>query len=193
MYNSKREKHTQVQVSAHKKADQNTATQTGIKDSSSVEPERNMTAKEEFKTGDGQQELVLADHSKVLLDPDAKLQFTNKGTHRQCFLDGSALFHVRQQDGKDFLLSTDKLDVRVTGTIFEVRESSNQKKIDIFVEEGRIEVFSKRDKSRMQVINAGECFVYNVKQDKFHQKNTSRTRLKFKGLKSKFKTFFEKD
>jgi transmembrane sensor len=136
---------------------------------------------------------MLADNSKVILDPNAKLVFKNEKSQRQAFLEGSALFHVRHEAGKDFLVSADKLDVRVTGTIFEVRESANKKKIDIFVEEGQVEVFSKRDKSRMQVIHAGECYVYNVKQDKFHQKNTSRIRFKIKRLRGKFQNFFLED
>jgi ferric-dicitrate binding protein FerR (iron transport regulator) len=192
MYNSRQVKPEDKQFAVSKQQEKDTNTQTNIPAADTTKAKPAKLQREEYTTLADSRELALTDNSKLILDPNSSFSFKNQKNARKAFLAGSAVFNVSHIDNKDFLLATDKLEVRVVGTIFEIKESSGKKKIDIFVEEGQIEVFSKKDKTNKQIISAGECYVYNVKQDKFHQKNTNRIKLKFSGLKTKFKDFFEK-
>lgn len=182
---NKSERHAGLPKSLHR--------DTIVPEKAAAEPQAISSQKKVYYSAPGSHELLLADDSRVILDRGSKLVFDDKGPRRLAFLDGSGVFHVKHLVKKDFLLSTDKLGVHVTGTIFEIRESSSKKKVDIYVQEGEIEVFSKRDKSTRQLIRTGECYVYNVKQDKFRQKNTRKNKLKFKSLKNRFTNFFKKE
>ncbi|MGV3631428.1 MAG: FecR domain-containing protein [Bacteroidota bacterium] len=193
MYNSRSAAPQKQQLAEHKKADQDSSSQKQKQDTGSDTVQPAELQKNQYNTINDVQELFLADNSKIILDAHSELIFKDQKTVRKAYLNGSAAFHVKHMDNRNFLLSTHDLEVHVVGTIFEINESSNKKKIDIFVEEGQIEVYSKKDKANKQVISAGECYVYNVKQDTFHQKNTNRMRLKFKDMKTKFKNFFEKE
>ncbi len=192
MYNSRPEEKKEVRQAGIQEKNQHndSSHQETNEEPEQVSPQK--IRKEEFNTKAEAREFFLADDSKIILEPNSDFVFKNQQATRRAYLNGSGIFHVKK-DGKNFLLSTDALDIHVIGTIFEISESSNKKKIDIFVEEGQIEVVSRKDKSVKQTVSAGECYVYNVKQDKFHQKNTSRIKLKFSVLKSKFKNFFKKD
>lgn len=71
--------------------------------------------------------LTLSDGTKVSLNSNSKLHFpsTFSGDKRVVVLDGEGYFEVKHQDDKPFFVITEKYDIKVLGTTFNVLAYNN--------------------------------------------------------------------
>lgn len=86
--------------------------------------------------------LTLADGSRVWLNSGSKLRYPRdfSGRHREVFLTGEAYFEVESDVSKPFIVRTKRLNVRATGTRFNVNVSSIEKSSHITLVEGKVTV-----------------------------------------------------
>lgn len=91
--------------------------------------------------------LVLPDGSVVLLNAGSRISYTSDFDRRdrRLELDGEAYFEVRKNKGKPFVVSTPYLDVRVTGTKFNVNAYDDEPSVVASLVEGSVNVTSRAD------------------------------------------------
>lgn len=91
---------------------------------------------------------VLNDSSEVVLNKNAKLTFPDEfsSTERRVKLSGEAHFQIKPNKEKPFLIEVDQALVKVLGTSFIVKESSENSTIKVMVETGKV-LFSYQEKS----------------------------------------------
>ncbi|MDR0744986.1 MAG: FecR family protein [Mediterranea sp.] len=76
-----------------------------------------------FSVSNGVSSVVLPDSSVVTLNAGSTFSYAKdyNRTIRKVYLDGEACFDVRPDKNKAFIVSLDKIDVKVLGTVFNVR------------------------------------------------------------------------
>lgn len=74
----------------------------------------------------GEFKIVLADGTKVYLNANSSLRFFNNlsGTEREVWLQGEAYFEVEHNKDKPFVVHTEEQNIRVLGTVFNVKSVS---------------------------------------------------------------------
>ena len=119
-------------------------------------------AYEEFSIPSGQRAMVkLHDGTTVWLNARSTLRYPNRFTsgERKVELDGEAFFEVEHDEQKPFVVSTEKLDIKVLGTTFDVKAYPEEEAIFVALETGSIELKSRSFKSYQ--LRPGEKAVYN--------------------------------
>lgn len=91
--------------------------------------------------------LVLPDGSVVLLNAGSRISYTSNFDRRdrRLELDGEAYFEVQKNKGKPFIVSTPYLDVRVTGTKFNVNAYDDEPSVVASLVEGSVNVTAHAD------------------------------------------------
>jgi transmembrane sensor len=86
--------------------------------------------------------LTLDDGSRVWLNSGSKLKYPKdfSGRRREVFLTGEAYFEVQSDASRPFIVRTKRLNVRATGTRFNVNVSSIEKASQITLVEGKVTV-----------------------------------------------------
>jgi ferric-dicitrate binding protein FerR (iron transport regulator) len=85
--------------------------------------------------------LVLADSSIVWLNAGSKLTYNNEFGHknRNVFLSGEAYFNVRK-NSIPFIIQTQALQIKVVGTVFNVKSYPNDKTTETSLMRGQVEI-----------------------------------------------------
>jgi len=89
-----------------------------------------------------QTHLVLEDGTEVWLNAKSKLTYGedfNVST-REVYLSGEAFFDVKSNPQSPFIIHTDKVNVKVTGTTFNVRAYPDEKQVETSLIHGKVEV-----------------------------------------------------
>lgn len=91
--------------------------------------------------------MTLPDGSIVLLNAGSRITYTSDFDRRdrRLELDGEAFFEVRKNEGKPFVVSTPYLDVRVTGTKFNVNAYADESAVVASLVEGSVSVTARAD------------------------------------------------
>jgi transmembrane sensor len=86
--------------------------------------------------------LTLGDGSRVWLNSGSRLKYPKdfSGRRREVFLTGEAYFEVESDASRPFIVRTKRLNVRATGTRFNVNVSSIEKANQITLVEGKVTV-----------------------------------------------------
>ncbi len=86
--------------------------------------------------------LVLSDGTKVWLNADSKIKYPVSfgQDKREVSLRGEGYFEVAKDSTRPFIVSTDKMDVRVLGTTFDVNTYEDEGKSFVVLVEGLVEV-----------------------------------------------------
>lgn len=102
--------------------------------------------------------VVLPDSTKVHLNSGSKLVYNKKfnGSTRQVYLSGEALFDVSKNPSRPFLVNTDKMMVRVLGTVFNVKCYETSENVEAMVVEGKVEVRLKQDAEKKVILLPSE-------------------------------------
>ena len=103
--------------------------------------------------------LVLPDGTKVWLNAGSKLSYNSDifGIElREVSLVGEAFFDVTKNPEKPFVIHTQKMDIKVLGTAFNVRCYPNEKKTETSLIRGRIEVTLKDRPKEKIYLNPNE-------------------------------------
>lgn len=106
--------------------------------------------------------LVLSDGTKVWLNADSRIKYPVAfgEDKRQVELQGEGYFEVAKEEGRPFIVSTDRMDVRVLGTTFDVNTYEDQGKVFVVLKEGLVEVLAKGNESR--IITPGQMALLDV-------------------------------
>jgi hypothetical protein len=90
----------------------------------------------------GEYHLQLADGTKVWLNSDSELKYTNQfvGKQRVVYLKGEAFFEVRKDKEHPFIVRTKSMDVKVYGTEFNVMAYEDEELCQTTLLEGSVSV-----------------------------------------------------
>lgn len=112
--------------------------------------------------------LVLPDGTKVLLNADTRLSYNQsfgKGV-REVTLEGEAYFEVAKDAQHPFIVHTNAMNIKVLGTVFNVRAYANEKNTQATLLEGSVEVtLNKRNERNLVVLKPHEKIVVNNDPD----------------------------
>lgn len=100
-------------------------------------------SKSQVVTKKGSKTMVkLPDGSSVWVNSDSRLQYTDnfKGRLREVWLDGEAFFDVKKDPDHPFVIHTNKINIKVLGTAFNVKSYPEDQTIETALIRGRIEV-----------------------------------------------------
>jgi len=114
---------------------------------------------EEISAPAGQRAFVkLHDGTTVWLNARSTLRYPNQfsGKNRIVELDGEAFFEVKENQEKPFIVSTEKLDIRVLGTHFNVCAYKGRNEFRTSLLEGSVQVYDRKDKSKLLFLEPNE-------------------------------------
>jgi transmembrane sensor len=102
--------------------------------------------------------VLLPEQSSVLLSVDSQIRFRMgpDDTLREVYLQGEGFFEVAKNPAKPFIVYTNRLTTRVTGTSFQVRSFANESNAFVKVKTGNVSVtpVSSSGSSRQEVLLA---------------------------------------
>lgn len=115
------------------------------------------------------QQDTLPDGSFVHLNKGTRIDFPQKFTSvtREVTLSGEAYFQVQHNKQKPFVIHAGALDVRVLGTVFNVKAYPGRDYVTVSVESGRVRCKAENDSLEL---TAGEEGTYNLKTRKIERK-----------------------
>jgi ferric-dicitrate binding protein FerR (iron transport regulator) len=135
---------------------------------------------------------TLDDGSTVYLTSNASVSYPKSfsGNKREISLKGEALFDVAKNPSKPFLIETEKVTVKVLGTAFKVKSSSDGN-FELVVQRGRVRVTEKVNGNSI-VVTAGQSvsfidnhlFKYSNKDSNIFNRYTSKMRFKDETLEN---------
>lgn len=104
--------------------------------------------------------IVLPDSSVVWLNSNATIRYPREFTSgsRNVTLNGEALFEVKRNPQKPFIVNMDGMNIQVLGTVFNVLAESGSDIIETTLLEGSVALFSNKDKSdkAMQILSPNQ-------------------------------------
>lgn len=128
--------------------------------------------------------IQLVDGTKVTLNENTTFEYpaTFTSIDRQVKLIGEAFFEVGKDAARPFIVHTEKASIKVLGTIFNVRSLPTESKIQVSVEEGKVQ-FSSTIAGSGVILTAGETGVYDIEtnkisENKVNHKNASAWKTK---------------
>lgn len=114
------------------------------------------TVYEEFTAPPGQRALIkLHDGTTVWLNAQTTLRYPNRfsRTERKVELDGEAFFEVKENPDLPFIVGTEKLSIKVTGTKFNVFAYKGEHAFSTSLTEGSVTLFDpKNDRVRLDLL-----------------------------------------
>lgn len=124
------------------------------------------TAENIIKTPIGKDyKVILSDGTQVWLNSDSYLYFPSgfDSDVRRVRLCGEACFKVSKSAEWPFIVETDKMDVRVTGTFFDIKAYEGDKKCTATLIEGSVQVIGKVNSSQNVALAAQQqCSIDNL-------------------------------
>lgn len=110
---------------------------------------------------------VLADGTEVWLNAASTIKYdpSLSGNTREVSLDGEAYFKVSKNKHKPFVVNTKNAQIKVLGTIFNLKAYSGEETVETTLEEGSVEFSLNQGAAKPIVLKPGEQLVYNI-QDK---------------------------
>lgn len=102
--------------------------------------------------------MVLPDSTTIHLNSGSRLSYNKdfgKG-NRQVWLSGEAFFEVTKDAAHPFLVNTDRMTVKVLGTVFNVKAYNTKEDIETTVVEGKVEVSLKEGAEKKVILLPSE-------------------------------------
>lgn len=86
--------------------------------------------------------LILADGTKVTLNANSKLTYLEafSGNQRNVTLEGEGYFEVAHNAAKPFIVHTEKMDIHVLGTKFNINAYADLSEVKTTLEEGKVKI-----------------------------------------------------
>jgi len=105
----------------------------------------------------GEFKITLSDGTKVWMNSESKLKYPINflGPERKVFLTGEAYFEVSKDKNHPFIVVTEKGDVRVLGTKFNIKTYKDEDVLYATLAEGSISYFSQKNKAKF-LLKPGE-------------------------------------
>lgn len=98
--------------------------------------------------------IILPDSTRVQLNSGSKLVYNKKfaSANRQVYLEGEAFFEVTKDAAHPFIVNTDRMLVKVLGTVFNVKSYDTNEDIETMVVEGKVEVSLKQETEKKVIL-----------------------------------------
>lgn len=122
-----------------------------------------------------QMHLLFQDGSKAILNSDSKIKYPNKFglKKREVFLEGEAYFTVTHDKHRPFKVITEKSDITVLGTSFNVYAYKDYGSIDVTLDEGSILFNTPHNQHRLI---PGQQLIFNKESEEYAVRNLSNSR-----------------
>ena len=146
------------------------------------------TPMEELVTTDQTQEVLLADGTLVTLNKNSTLIYPNAfdGGKRVVQLKGEAFFTVAKNAKKPFIVKTDQAQIRVLGTVFNVRAYYTESFAEVAVREGKVE-FGPIGSATKLTLTANERGTFDYSKNKLSEENSGVNEWGWKDARLSFK------
>jgi ferric-dicitrate binding protein FerR (iron transport regulator) len=111
--------------------------------------------------------IKLPDGTKVWLNSDSKLTYAQdfSGKLREVSLDGEGFFDVVEDSSRPFIIYTEKINIRVLGTAFNVKSYAQDDLVETSLIRGKIEVTYNDRPSEKIILKPNEKLVIRKNQD----------------------------
>lgn len=111
---------------------------------------------------------LLADGTEVWLNAGSTLKYDPalNGKMREVKLDGEAYFRVSKNRKKPFVVSTQQAQIKVLGTVFNLKAYSGEDMVEATLEEGSVEFCVYGSVTKPVELKPGEQLVYNISEKK---------------------------
>jgi transmembrane sensor len=132
----------------------------------------------EFSTPKGARSVVnLPDGSKVWLNAESVIRFPQKfsNKYRKLYLEGEAFFDIKSDKSHPFLVKTSDINVRVTGTAFNIKSYPGEGTIETTLVRGQIIIEKEGNKSNKQelVLKPNQRVTFIKKEGEIYLDNVS--------------------
>lgn len=111
--------------------------------------------------------IVFGDGTKVWLNNGSKLRYPYRfdSKSRKVFLTGEAYFIVAHNKDVPFIVSTRNLDIKATGTEFNVSAFPGDDIEETTLVEGQVGIYKTGSEIRIKTLEPGECIKYNSQKN----------------------------
>ncbi|MDI9342661.1 MAG: FecR family protein [Sediminibacterium sp.] len=143
---------------------------------------------------DSIKEFFLPDSSLVTLNASSRAHYSDfkESGKRQIVLKGQGHFDVIPYKNLDFVVKTEHLIISTSQARFAVNELKEGGNIELYVEEGRIEVTETAHKTNRVTISAKEKYLFNQAEHQFKKVNYSSKNKWWKSFLSRLRKFFKR-
>jgi len=109
--------------------------------------------------------IELGDGTKVWLNHGSKLKYPHRfeGENRKVFLTGEAYFEVAHNAKVPFIVGTNRLEVKATGTAFNVSAYPCDENIETTLVEGKVILYERMTNHEIKVLSPGECLKFDTR------------------------------
>ncbi len=111
--------------------------------------------------------IQLGDGTKVWLNHGSKLKYPYRfeGKNRKVFLTGEAYFVVAHNKQVPFIVGTDYMDVKATGTTFNVSAYPGDKLIETTLVEGKVILYDNKRNQKIKALSPNECLKFDTQKN----------------------------
>jgi len=113
--------------------------------------------------------IQLGDGTKVFLNHGSKLKYPYRfeGENRKVFLTGEAYFEVAHNSKIPFIVGTNRLDVKATGTAFNVSAYPDDDAVETTLVEGMVILYERKSNSEIKALTPGECLKFDMQKNSY--------------------------
>lgn len=113
--------------------------------------------------------IELGDGTKVWLNHGSKLKYPYRfeGKNRKVFLTGEAYFEVAHNSKFPFIVGTNRLDVKATGTAFNVSAYPDDPLVQTTLVEGKVILYERKSNSEIKALTPGECLKFDTQKNSY--------------------------
>ncbi|NLO02983.1 MAG: FecR domain-containing protein [Bacteroidales bacterium] len=110
----------------------------------------------------------LPDGSKVWINSGSEISYNNlfASSHRNLKIKGEAYFEVAKNENIPMIIDCGKVNVKVTGTRFNINSYNWEKDIEVVLEEGSVELTDITDNNILYKLNPGSRLLFSKKECK---------------------------
>ena len=114
-------------------------------------------------------QIELGDGTKVWLNHGSKLKYPYRfaGETRKVFLTGEAYFEVAHNAKVPFIVGTNRLEVKATGTAFNVSAYQGDDYIETTLVEGKVTLYERETNHEIKALLPGECLKFDAQKNGF--------------------------
>jgi transmembrane sensor len=117
--------------------------------------------------------IVLPDSSIVLLNGNSEIRYNQNfnESSRRVELKGEGFFEVRKNLLKRFIVSAEGIEIKVFGTVFNVKAYNDDRSVEVGLINGRVSI--DRDKNEIVKLTPGQIAVFDKKDQKLNVKKAN--------------------
>jgi len=132
-------------------------------------PGSNISDLEVLAPGGSRMKIDLGDGTRVWLNHGSKLKYPHyfEGKNRKVFLTGEAYFEVAHNSEVPFIVETNRIEVKATGTAFNVSAYPEDNNVATTLVEGKVLLYERNSNQEIKALSPGECLKYDSGKNTF--------------------------